>query len=288
MALTKISATRWKKLPAQLKDRVEQHTLTVLAAGVAFYGFLAMVPTLVVIVSVYGLFADPDAIERQVADTAGALPDEAQALIVSQLRAVTETAGGSLTVALAVSIAIALWSASAGMLNLMKGVSVASGTTDDRNFAVKRGLALALTLGAAGFVVVSVATIAFVPAWLAGTGLGTPARLALNALRFPAVALAMMAGLGVLYHYAEPVPAGRPKFVSWGSLIATGLWVASSLAFSFYTGNFGSYNETYGSLGAIVVVLLWLWLSSLVVLIGAEIDAELGGRSGRGGGQRAR
>jgi membrane protein len=275
MALDKISAARLKRLPAQLKDRAEEHNLTLLAAGVAFYAFLAAVPTLVVIVSVYGLFADPADIERHVQEAAGALPDEARALLVSQLRSITGTTGGSLTVAVLVSIVIALWSASTGMASLMKGVAAASGTADHRNYAVKRGLAVALTLGAIVFIVVSLITIAFVPALLAETRMSSGPRLTLDVLRFPAIAALMMFGLGVMYHHATPAAGGRPRVVSWGALIATGLWIVSSIGFSYYTSNFGSYNETYGSLGAIVIVLLWLWLSAVVVLLGAEIDAQL-------------
>jgi membrane protein len=275
VALTQVPAHRWKQLPGRLKDRIQEHTLTVLAAGVAFYGFLAFVPTLVVIVSVYGLFADPATIDRQVQANTTALPDEARRLIVSQFDAIAGSAGTSLTIAALVSVLVALWSASAGVTNLMKGIAVASGTIDNRNFAVKRGLALALTLGAACFVVFSALAIAVLPAVVAGTGMGSGGRTLINLLRFPLIALALMAGLGVLYRFSATDGAARTIIVSWGSLIAAGLWIVGSIGFSYYTANVGSYNELYGSLGAIVVMLLWLWISAFVVLLGAEINAEL-------------
>lgn len=276
MAFRRVPAARWKRLPLELRDRLQEHTLTVLAAGIAFYAFLALVPALVVLVSVYGLFADPADIEQQVEELGGALPDEARIFVVAQLRAITSTSGSSLTAAALVSTLVALWSASAGIATLMKSVAVAFGTTDTRNYAVKRGLAVVMTLGALVFVALSIAVIAVLPAWLAGTGLATEQRVVLNAVRLPVVGLVMMVGLGLLYHVSRPDPPDRIELFSWGTLAATGLWMVSSLAFSWYTADFGNYNETYGSLGIIIVVLLWLWLSALVVLLGAEIDSELG------------
>lgn len=276
MALQRISAARWKKLPSRLQARTQEHATTVLAAGVAFYGFLALLPVLVIIVSIYGLFADPAEIERQVAESAGALPDEARRFLVAQLESITSTSGSGLTLAVIASTLVALWSASAGISNLMKGVAVASGTTDYRNFAVKRGLAVGLTLGASAFVAVAMGVIAVLPAWLADTGMGAGGRFLSGALRIPLMALLLIGALGVLYHYSQPDPQGRPKLLTWGTVIATVVWIVASLGFSWYTANFGSYNQMYGSLGVIIVVLLWLWLSALSILLGAEVDSELG------------
>jgi membrane protein len=275
VALERISAARWKKLPSQLQSRTQEHATTVLAAGVAFYAFLALIPVMVVIVSIYGLFADPAEIERQVQESAGALPPEAKRFLITQLESITSTSGSSLTIAVVASTIVALWSASAGISNLMKGVAVASGTTDYRNFAVKRGLAVALTLGASTFVAVAMMVIAVLPAWLADTGMGTAGRTLSGALRIPLIGALLMAALGVLYHYSQPAPKGRPKLLTWGTVIATVVWIVASLGFSWYTANFGSYNQMYGSLGVIIVVLLWLWLSALSILLGAEVDAQL-------------
>lgn len=272
MALQRISAERWKQLPSQLKERVQEHLLTLAAAGVAFFGFLAIIPSLVVIVSIYGLFADPTGIEEQVKESAGSLQPEAKAFVVNQLETITESTGSSLTIAVVVSTLVALWSASTGIANLMKGVSVASGATDYRNFAVRRGLALAMTLAASVFVAVALVTLNFLPQVLADAGLGSESSLLVTTLRLPVVALVLIVGLGVLYHYSQPEPHGRPALITWGSLVATGLWLIASLGFSWYTSSLANFNETYGSLGTIIVVLLWLWLSAITALLGAEID----------------
>lgn len=273
MALTSITAARLRALPRTMKDRLEEHSLIIVAAGVAFYGFLALVPALVVVVAVYGLFADPADIERQIRDLTTALPDEAQALIVSQVRTIAESSGGSVTLAAVFSTVVALWSASAAMMSLMRGVALANETVDDRNFAAKRGIAIGMTAGAAGFVVISIAAIAFLPAALSEIEVTDGLRTVINLLRLPITAALLMVGLGLLFHLSEPRSSGRPKIVTWGTIVGAGLWLVGSIGFSFFAANFGSYSETYGSLGSIVVMLLWLWLSALSVLAGAEIES---------------
>ena len=283
MALQSMDLAHWRRLPARLRERgIRQHTLTVIAAGVAFYAFLALVPTLIVLVSLFGLVAEPADIQVQVDELGRALPESANELITDQLVSISRTSGSSLTVTAVVSTLVALWSASSGVLNLMRGVSVASGTVDIRNLAIKRGIALMFMLGAVVFLVLATVVVALLPALLAETGLAKEARTIIQVLRFPVLALMMMVGLGLLYHYAEPVSPGRPRLVSWGTVIATTLWVVFSTGFSFYTANFGRYNEIYGSLGAVVVLLLWLWLTSLAALIGAEIDSEIDATVERG------
>jgi len=273
MALESITAAKWKALPVTLKDRLEAHSLTIVAAGVAFYGFLALVPALVVVVAVYGLFSDPADIERQIRDLTTALPDEAQALIVSQVRTIGASSGGSVTLAAVISAIVALWSASAAMMSLMKGVAVANGTVDDRNFAAKRGIAIGMTAGAAGFVAIAIATIAFLPAALSELEVSDGLRTVITLLRLPVTAVLLMVGLGLLFHVSEPRSTGRPEIVTWGTIVGAGLWLVGSVGFSYFAANFGSYSETYGSLGSIVVMLLWLWLSVLSVLVGAEVES---------------
>ena len=256
--------------------RVKEHHVPLNAAGVAFFGFLSTVPALVALVSVYGLVADPDAIEARVDDFGEALPDEARQLIVQQLESITATAGGALTIGLLVSLAIALWSASSGMSHLVVAVNQAYGRSDTRKFLAKRLLSLALTLGAIVFAAVAVAAITALPAILSAVGLTGVVRWLLNLAVWPVVGLGLAMGLAVLYRAGpEGAAATRWRWVSPGALIAVAAWVVASVGFQVYAANFGSYNETYGSLGAVVVLLLWIWISALVVLIGAEINAEI-------------
>ncbi len=258
--------------------RMKRDNVSMLAAAVAFWGMLAVVPALVALVSLYGLVADPADIQRQVGDSLDALPDEAKALIVSQLQAVVSSSGAGLGVGVIVGLAVALWAASAGMRTLLLAVGVVYGDqSGERGFVAERGLSLLLTLGAIAFVALSIFVIAVVPSWIASTGLGLDGRILVWILRWPALGLAMVVGIGVLYRVG---PKHRPasRLFSPGAVTAAVLWVVVSVGFSFYASSFGSYNETYGSLGAVVVLLLWLQLSAMAVLVGAEVNVVV--RSG--------
>jgi membrane protein len=262
-----------KQIAQQLPERQREHKLTLVSAGVAFYAFLAFVPALVVIVTVYGLVATPADIQRQVHDFAGALPQEVQGFIQQQIASIGSASGAGVSVTLLIAVVLALWSASGGMAALVSGVNVAREQAEPKSFVKKRGKALALTFGAVLLLVVMMFLIAALPSILADAGLGTAGRVVLNVLRWPLLAIVMVLALGVLYRVAvqEPKPAGF-GVVTPGALVATLLWLVLSGLFAVYTANFASYSKTYGSLASIVVVLLWLYLSALAVLLGAEID----------------
>jgi membrane protein len=262
-----------KQIAQQLPGRLREHNLTLVSAGVAFYAFLAFVPALIVIVTVYGLVAKPADIQRQVRDFGKALPDEVQKFIQQQITSIGSASRAGVSITILIAVAIALWSASGGMAALVTGVNVARDQTEPKSFVKKRGKALALTFGAVVLLVVMMFLIAAVPSLLTQAGLGTAGRVVFNILRWPLLAIVLVLGLGVLYHVA----VGQPKqarfgLVTSGTLVATLLWLIASGLFAVYTANFASYSKTYGSLASIVVVLLWLYLSAIAVLIGAEID----------------
>jgi len=262
-----------KQVAQQLPGRLREHNLTLVSAGVAFYAFLAFVPALIVIVTVYGLVAKPADIQRQVRDFGKALPDEVQNFIQQQITSIGSASRAGVSLTLLIAVAIALWSASGGMAALITGVNVARDQTEPKSFVKKRGKALVLTFGAIVLLVIMMFLIAAVPSILTRAGLGTVGRVVFDILRWPLLAIVIVLGLGVLYHVA----VGRPKqarfgLVTPGTLVATLLWLIASGLFAVYTANFASYSKTYGSLASIVVVLLWLYLSAIAVLIGAEID----------------
>jgi membrane protein len=240
--------------------------LSLLAAGVAFFALLSMVPGLVALVSVYGLAADPSDVGRHVTDALGAAPSEVQDLVREQLEAVTERSGASIGVGLVAGLAVALWSASSAMKHLIEALNAAYDEIEGRTFLKVRALALVLTIGAVAFVLGAIAVIAVVPAVVDGP---------LTLLRWPMLAAAFVVALAVLYRYGPSRDDPEWRWTTPGALLATVLWLAASGGFAFYAGRFGSYDETYGSLGGIVVVMLWLFLSAVAVLLGAELDAEL-------------
>jgi membrane protein len=258
-----------------LKDKAKRDNVTLLAAGVAFFSLLALVPALVALVSVYGLVADPSDVESQVEDALAAAPTEVRDLVVQQLSSITQDSGGALGLAAVVSLVIALWSASSGVKNLIAAINVAYDEDESRGFVKLRSVSLAFTIGAIVFLVVSFVLIAVLPSVLADTGLGTAGRVAAGALRWFVLLAGMLIALAVLYRYGPDREGAAWSWISPGAVVATLMWLAGSALFAFYTANFGKYNETYGSLGAIVVVMLWLFISALAVIIGAELNAVL-------------
>ena len=265
----------WKDVLVHVKAEAKDDRVTLLAAGVAFYALLALVPALVALVSLYGLLADPAEVERQVEDVLGATPTEVRELVTSQLRSITEDAGGALGLAAVLGIVIALWSASSGVNNLISAINAAYDEGETRGFVRLRAISLAFTLGAIVFLVSSFLLIAVLPSVLADTGLGTAGRVAASVLRWVLLLIGMMVGLGVLYRYGPDRNAATWAWISPGAIAATLLWLAGSAAFAVYTANFASYNETYGSLAGIVVAMLWLFLTALAIILGAELNAEL-------------
>ncbi len=271
--MAKARAAPLRSIPKKLAPRIREHNLTLIAAGVAFYAFLAFVPALVALISIYGLVADPSDVTRQVENTASALPQEVQDFLVFQLKAITDADKAGVSITLFVAIALALWSASGGMTALVTGIHVAHDHDQPKSFLTRRGKALALTFAALIFLVIVIFVIAALPPLIADTGMGTTGRVLFGIVRWPLLGAVMIVGVGLLYRLAlEDNPIGWLGIVTPGAIVATVGWLIVSALFAVYTANFSSYSKTYGTLASIVVVLLWLWLSSLSVLIGAEVD----------------
>jgi membrane protein len=251
---------------------MREHNTTLVAAGVAFYAFLAFVPALIAFISVYGLLANPSDVKSQVNDLASALPREVQNFLVFQLNAIINANTSAVSLTLLVAIVIALWSASGGMASLITGIHVAHERDEPKSFVTKRGKALGLTFGAIVFLCVVVFLITALPPLTSGAG--DVGRVGLQILRWPILAAVMVLAIGLLYRYSmKERPRAWLGVVTAGSVVATVGWLIVSALFAVYAANFASYSKTYGALASIVVLLLWLWLSSLLVLIGAEFDA---------------
>jgi membrane protein len=258
-----------KKLP----ERLREHNLTLVAAGVAFYAFLALVPALIAFVSIYGLVANPDDVTEQVQDISDSLPQEVQDFLVFQLTSIINANSTGVSITLAIAIAVALWSASGGMAALITGVHVARERDEPKSFVVKKGKALLLTLAAIVFIAIVIFLIAGLPTLLDRAGLGDAGRTVFDIVRWPILAILMIFGIGLLYRFSvRESRRGWLGVITKGSVVAMVVWLIVSAGFAIYTANFASYGKTYGALASIVVVLLWLWLSCLAILVGAEID----------------
>ena len=273
--------TGWKDVVLRVRAQVRDDNVPLLSAGVAFYAMLSIFPALIAVISIYGLVAEPQTARAQVQKLAGVLPRQARLTLVGQLEALTHSAGRGLSLGALLGILAAVLAASAGMRAMIAGLDVAFDRVETRRFLRLRGLALLLTLGAIVTMALAIGVIVVLPVV---TGLlGPVGRVLLAVVRWPLLAGLMLVGLAILYRYAPDRDDAELRWLSAGSLLATALWLLGSALFSSYVNSFGSYNRTYGVIGAVIVLLIWLYLSSFVVLLGAELNHELELRARRAG-----
>ena len=271
---TKIPLRGWWQVIKRAWKEGKTDNVSMLAGGVTFFAFLALFPAIIAALTLYGLFADPATVSSQVAQLSAALPEQAQPLVEGALTSLTGPAGGALSIGLIVSLLGALWSASGGTSNLMSAVNIAYDEEETRGFLKLRGTALALTLGAIVFSLVAIALVAVLPAVLNALQLGAGVNFLVQVLRWVLLVLLEVVALAVVYRVAPDRDSPKFLWTSPGAVVATVLWVIGSALFSLYVNNFGSYNATYGALAGVVVLLLWMYLTSYIVLLGAEINAE--------------
>jgi membrane protein len=270
-----IPARGWRDVALRVKREIKQDDVPLLAAGVAFFALLALVPALVALVSVYGLVADPADIQRNVEDVLAAAPTEVRDLVQSQLSSIVDSSPQGLRLGALAGLVVALWSASSGMKHLIAAVNRAYDEDETRGFVRLRGLSLILTIGAMVGLLVALYALVVAPNSISDEGSMGLLRTTLLIVRWPLLAIAAMVGLAVIYRYAPDRAEPRWNWVSIGAVFATLVWLAASVGFSIYSANFGRYNETYGALGAVVVTMLWLYISAYAAVAGAELNAEM-------------
>ncbi|MCW2779268.1 MAG: Ribonuclease [Frankiales bacterium] len=271
---TELGKDDWKQVVKRAWKETKDDNVPLLAAGVAFYAFLALFPALIAMVTLYGLVADPSTVQSQIESLSRTLPPETATLIADQMRSITSSSSGGLGIGLVVSLLGALFSASGGVQNMMKAINLAYDEKESRGAVKLRGTALLLTLGAVVFVVVAVGLVAVLPAALDSLGLGVVGTVAVFVGRWVGLVAFMAVALAVLYRYAPDRDNARFEWTAIGSGVATVLWIVGSAGFSLYVSNFGKYGKTYGVLAGVVVLLLWLYLTCYIVLFGAEVNAE--------------
>jgi membrane protein len=256
-------------------EEIGNDRILAVAAGVTFYALLALFPAIAAFVSLYGLFADPGTINDHLASLAGLLPGGAIDVIGDQVKRITSKPGGTLGLAFFSGLAISLWSANAGMKAIFDALNVAYGESEKRNFIWLNLQSLAFTFGALVFLAIGVTVVVVVPVALNYLGLGSLGEWLIRIGRWPAMFVIILLALAVLYRYGPSRDLPRWRWVTPGSILAAAGWIIFSMLFSWYVGSFGSYNETYGSLGAAIGFLTWVWLSTTIVLVGAELNAEI-------------
>lgn len=269
-----IPAEGWKDVLWRSWTGAQEDNISLVAGGVTYAVLLALFPGLAALVSIYGLFADPAQVQHEVSAMAGVMPGGAQQVIGGQLKSLASASGGALGIGAVLGILIGLWSASRGMSGMVTALNIAYDEKEKRGFVRLTLISLALTLGLLVTGLVAIGIVVGVPAILNVLGLGGWVRWATLILQWPVLIVVMMVALAVLYRYAPSRDAPRWAWISPGAIIATLLWIIGSIAFTAYVANFGTYNKTYGSLGAAIGMMTWLYLSAYVVLLGAEINAE--------------
>jgi membrane protein len=258
----------------RLYQNLEEDYIGLLAAGVAFYFFMAAFPAIAALISLYGLFSDPVFISQQIQNLENFLPPESLKILADQAISISASEEATLGLGFLVGIVLAVYSTTRGVKALINGLNIAFNVKEKRNIFRLNSLAFTLTFGMMVYLLFALSLIAFMPAFFSIIHLPDYVTTPLLALRWPLLMLSAIIGLQILYYFA---PAGRKKkwrWVSWGSFVAMLFWVGGSSLFSLFVSNFGNYNETYGSLGAVAVLLLWFWLNALTVLLGAEINAS--------------
>lgn len=265
----------WKQIAVRTKDEIKDDRVGLMAAGVAFYAMLALFPTIIAAVTLWGLVSDSQQIQQTVTSFSSTLPTGAADLIAEQVKRIAGNSDSSLGFALLASLAGALWSASSGTKGLMNAVNAAYDEDETRGFVKVRGTALVLTVGGIFFGLLLIGLIAVVPAVFDNVGLGRVGEAVVQWGRWPVLAIALAAGLGVIYRFAPDRDEPRWRWLTWGSSIAVVIWLAASVGFAWYVNSFGSYGQTYGSLAGVIVLMLWFFLTAFAILVGAELNAEV-------------
>jgi membrane protein len=269
---SEIPARGWWQVVRRAWKEAKADQVPLLAAGVAFFGFLALFPAVAAAVLTYGLVADPAQIRQQADELGSAMPAAGRDLLLQQIDALVSAPRQSLGIGLAIAVVAALWSASGGVGNMLTAVNIAYDEDETRGFVRRKGLALLLTLGSIVFVLLAVALFSVGAA--IGDDVATPIRIALTVGRLLLAIVLITIVLAVIYRVGPDRDAPKMRWVSIGAAVATVIWLVASIGFSLYVETFGNYAKTYGSLAAIVILMLWLWISAYAILLGAEINAE--------------
>lgn len=272
---SEIPMAGWRDIALRVKDEIGNDNVSVVAAGVAFYSVLALFPALAALVSLYGMVADPAQIQGHIDSMQGVLPQDVLGTIEEQLNSLSSESSSALSFGAIGGLLFSLWSATKGLRALIASFNIAYDEDEQRGFVKIAAISLLLTAGAIIFMIVAIGLITLLPIMLGALGLTGWLQTLLGLLRWPLLALMLVFGLAVLYRYAPCRSKPQWRWVTWGSAIATVLWVIGSIAFSLYVENFASYNETYGSIGTAIVLLMWFYVSGYVIVLGAEINAEM-------------
>ncbi len=269
-----IPARGWQDIFARVWRDLSRHRILAIAAGVTFYALLAVFPFIAALVAIYSLFADPSTIRSHLDSLASVLPPGAVSVIGDQISLIAAQGRTTLGLATIVSLAVALWSANAGMKAVFDALNIVYEEEEKRGFFKLNAWSLGFTIGAIVLALVAIAAVVALPPLIAYLGVPKDSQEWINWLRWPLLLLGVTLAASVMYRYGPSRNEAQWRWLSWGAALFAIGWLVASLLFSWYSSNFGTFNQTYGSLGAAVGFMTWLWITNIVLLLGAEINAE--------------
>jgi membrane protein len=265
----------WKDILWRTYVRTSEDRLLAIAAGVVFFGLLAVFPAITALVSSYGLFANPSTIGANLQTLALMLPEGSFQIVQDQIARVVTKGNTALGATFLFGLGLAIWSANAGVKAVIDALNVVYEEREKRSFIRLNLLALAFTTGGIAALLLMVSAVVAVPLMLDHVGLAPESRFIVSLTRWPLLFVILLAALGILYRFGPSRRAARWEWLSVGTLAAALLWIVGSALLSWYLSNFGNYNATYGSLGAAIGLMMWMWMSAIIVLCGAELNSEI-------------
>ncbi|MDY8109573.1 YihY/virulence factor BrkB family protein [Fulvimarina sp. 2208YS6-2-32] len=265
----------WKDIALRLYASFFEDRVMLIAAGATFYLLLALFPAFAVFVSLYGFVSDPSSISEHIAFIGQFLPQAGTELLQSQLATLAKQDPASLSVGFLTGFVFAMWSANNGIKTLFEAMNVAYGEVESRSFLKLNAVAFCFTISMIIVGIVLIIAIGIVPAVMAILGLQTFTETFIAALRWPVVFLVIVAAIAAIYRYGPSRSRAEWKWVFGGAFLTAFVWLGASIGFSWYLQNFANYNATYGSLGAVIGFMMWVWVSSVIFIIGAEVNAEM-------------
>lgn len=272
---SQIPKTGWKDISLRVRDKLKTDHVNIIAAGIAFYFFLAIFPAMTASLSMYGLVMDPADVTQQMRQFASVLPNQAHQMISELLRTLSTKPEETLGWSLLLSTLISLWSANKGTKAVFEGVNAAYNESSNRTYIKKNAITLVFTLGGTLFGFICLSLVVGFSTYIDYLGWSTIGSILLSLVRWVILATMVALALSIIYKVAPVRDNPEFKWVTWGAIIATLLWLTGSYLFSFYIDNFGKMDNTYGSFAAIIILMLWLFLTGYSVILGAEINAQM-------------
>jgi membrane protein len=269
----------WKHILYRTYEEINNDRLLALAAGVVFYGLLALFPAITALVSSYALFATASTISNHLATISSMVPASAYKIVDEQVTRIVTRGIGDLGAAFFIGLALAVWSANAGVKAVIDALNMCYGVKERRGFIKLNMVSVAFTISAITGLLLAIAAIVVLPVAMSYFHFGRYGDLAMAWLRWPALLLLLLFGLAVLYRFGPDVDNARWRWISPGALFAALAWLAGSALLSWYLASFADYDATYGSLGAAIGLMMWLWMTAIVVLVGAELNSEIDAES---------